>query len=322
MRSPPLSSSTPRSSHLILGAAVGYSWGQIAPFVRSLRAGGCTAEVVLLVGRIDDATRLGFARYNITALPAHHVTSRLPSHLARKRYNRRWLGWLHHSLPRLIGCSNSPTSVRNAFLARVASWFHHPACSRYFAYYRYLRPRVEHYDRVLTTDVRDVIFQSDPFAPEWRSESGSVFLEHSAILGSEPGNDQWIDSGFGPEGLAAVKGRRVTCSGLTLAPAPLMLSYLASMSRELALRTDRLTGHDGVDQGVHNWLYWTGRLPGFAAVENFAGPVITLHGMPDDLVRINSSSYLTDAAGRIVPVLHQYDRHPKLASLHALQSPA
>lgn len=304
----------PSRRHLILGAAVGYSWPQIAPFVRSLRASGCTAEVILLVGRIDAATRLGFAEHSITALPVHTFASRLPPHIARKRYNKFWLGWLHRSLPRLIGASPDPASARNALLARVASWFLHPACSRYLAYYRHLRTRVAAYDLVLTTDVRDVLFQADPFAPAWRPAAGCAFLEHEVTLGASEGNDRWVVAGFDEAGLDSIRGRRVTCSGLTLAPAPLMLAYLAAMSRELALRTDRFSGYDGMDQGVHNWLFHTGRLPGFQAVENFHGPVLTMHGLPAGLLRSDASGRLIDPSGRLIPALHQYDRHPEIAN--------
>jgi len=302
--------------NLILGAAVGYNWTQIAPFVRSLRGSGCQADVVLLVGQIDEATRLGLAEHAITALPVHRLVARLPRYISRKRFNRRWLGWLHRSLPRFIGASKNPASARNALLARTASWFHHPACSRYFAYYLHLRRHVGDYDLVLTTDVRDVIFQGDPFAREWRPAGGVVFLEHEAVHGRDPGNDLWVEMGFGGEGRAAIQGHRITCSGLTLGPAPLMLTYLAAMTRELAFRTDRLSGHDGVDQGVHNWLYWTGRLPGFTSVENFAGPILTMHGMPAPLLRSSDDGrHLIDPIGRVIPVLHQYDRHPALAHL-------
>lgn len=300
----------PPSRHLILGAAVGYSWPQIAPFVRSLRASGCTAEVVLLVGRIDAPTQRGFAENFITALPVHAVATRLPPHIARKRYNKFWLGWLHRSLPRLIGSSPDPTSPRNAVLAAAAACFLHPACSRYLAYYRYLRTRVAAYDLVLTTDVRDVVFQADPFAPAWQSTAGCVFLEHEVTLGASEGNDRWVVAGFDQTGLDSIRGRRVTCSGVTLAPAHLMLAYLAAMSRELSIRTSRFTGYDGMDQGVHNWLFHTGRLPGFQAVENFHGPVLTMHGLPSAALRTDASGRLIDPAGQLIPVLHQYDRHP------------
>lgn len=299
-------------NNLILGAAVGYRWPQMAPFIRSLRRTGCRAEVVLLVGRTDRETRQALNDHAIIPLSVHPIASHLPPPLSRKRFNRRWLGWLHRILPKLIGVSPDPASARNVLLARAASCFHHPACSRYFAYYRYLRPRVDRFSSVLTTDVRDVIFQADPFAET--PPHGSVFLEHDAVHGREPGNDLWVEIGFGSEGLARLKDRRVLCSGLTLAPAKLMLNYLAAMSRELARRTASLTGLDGVDQGVHNWLFWTDQLPGFSTVENFRGPILTMHGLPAEWIATDTDGRVVFPNQRVIPILHQYDRHAEIAA--------
>jgi len=303
-----------RGRNLILGAAVGYRWPQIEPFVRSLRLTGCPAEVVLLTGQTDAETRRNLSRYSVRSLPVHPVASRLPAVWSRKRYNRRWLGWLHRAVKRLAASTEKAPSLRLVLTAFVAAAFHHPACSRYFYYFRYLYPRAKAYDLILTTDVRDVYFQADPFAAGWRPPSGQVFLEHEAVHGSEPGNDRWIDMGFGREGLALLRNRRIICSGLTLGTASGMLAYLAAMTRELGRRTDRLAGFDGVDQGVHNWLFWTGRLPGFSAVENFQGPILTLHGLPASFIQSNAIGQVIDRNGRVIPVLHQYDRHPELAA--------
>lgn len=305
----------PRATQpLIFGAAVGYLWPQIRPFAHSLRASGCAAKTVLLVSRMDRETRHELQAHAITALPVHGIVTRLPPTLARKRYNRYWLGWLHRVLPRAIGASTNAGSLRNAILARAAAWFHQPASSRYFHYLRYLRHRVARHDWVLTTDVRDVIFQSDPFAPAWRPAGGVVFLDQSAAFGSDAGNDRWVTNTYGEAGLAPLLGRRVSCSGNTLAPAPLMLQYLAAMTRELAFQTDRISGHEGVDQGVHNWLFHTGRLAGFTGLENGAGPVLTMHNLPAERIPVDSTGRLLDRAGRVIPLLHQYDRNPAQAA--------
>lgn len=301
-----------RNNDLILGAAVGYRWAQIEPFVRSLRGTGCVADVVLLVSRPEPEVRRQLVAHGIRMVHVQRVVGRLPQHIARKRYNRRWLGWLHRRLPAWVAGSRPADGLRLALMTRVAGWFHHPACSRYFHYYRFLRRRAAHYDLVLTTDVRDVVFQADPFAQEWRPTQGQVVLEHAALLGQEPGNDLWIRIGFDDSGLQALRGQRVSCSGTTLAPAVQMQAYLAAMVRELGLRTHRFSGLDGVDQGVHNWLYWTGALAGFTAIPNFQGPILTLHGMPETEVPLDDHGQVIDHAGRIVPLLHQYDRHPEL----------
>lgn len=305
---------TPAKTHgtnCVLGAAVGYRWDQIAPFVISCRRACPHDDIVLLVGRLDHACRVELARYGVRTVAAGRSLDWLPPRVSRQRYNRLRLGWLLRSLPRTL--ASLPGSTADpVWLARVCTFFHHPACSRYFYYYRYLRRRAMHYAQVLVTDVRDVVLQTSPFIAS-ADPTPQVFLEYGARHGENPGNDMWVDVGFGAEGRAQLAGRRVTCSGTTLAPASAMLEYLRLMTQEIALRTHRFAGLDGVDQGVHNWLFWTGQLPEFRAAQNFTGPVLTMHGMPTEQIPILNDGRITDPAGTVVPVLHQYDRHPALA---------
>jgi hypothetical protein len=63
-----------------------------------------------------------------------------------------------------------------------------------------------------------------------------------------------------------------------------------------------------MDQGVHNFLVHTGRVPG-RLVANTEGPVLTVGVMaPSDAVAL-----LNDRAEEL-RVIHQYDRHPALAA--------
>jgi hypothetical protein len=298
----------PRSRSLVLGAAVGYTWPQLQPFVHTLRAASPGADIVLLTGRVDDALRTQLRAAGVRSISVEPIARRLPPYLSRKRFNPRWLGWLHRGYPRVFSRLPAPWDLRAT--AVVAAWFHHVACSRYFHYCRWLERHAADYDHVLLSDVRDVVFQADPFAAPPPRDRLWVFLEHAATHGSDPGNDLWVDMGFGAEGREALRGRRVTCSGVTLGGVEAMRHYLAAMTWEMARRTDRLAGYSGVDQGVHNWLWWTGRLPEAEARENFAGPVLTMHGLPAERLRFDSDDRLVDPTGRVIPVLHQYDRHP------------
>jgi hypothetical protein len=237
---------------------------------------------------------------------------RLPSKLARQRFNRVRLGWLHSLLPRFLLRLPVSTTLRMRLLCRVMTPFHHPACSRYFRHYLHLQRYSSCYDKVLLSDVRDVLFQADPFVSPAASR-GTVFLEHDATHGCEHSNDLWVSVGYGEEGLSRLRGRRVSCSGTTLGPTAAMLVYLERMVCELALRARRFCGCDGVDQGVHNWLYWTGNLPGFEGCENFRGPVLTMSGLPRDRIRFDAQGYIVGPDEQVVPVLHQYDRFPDLA---------
>lgn len=298
--------------NLVLAAAVGYDWSKLQPFVVSLRRSCPRATIALLVGETDAETSAALSQHHVISIRVNNPWRWLPARIARQRFNTRRFGWAHRGLMNVIVHAPAPRSLRTLALACLGPHFHHPACSRYFYYYRFLRRQAGRFRQVLLSDVRDVVFQADPFLRP--AAEGRVFLEHAATHGRDAGNDKWVEMAFGAGGRRALAGRRVTCSGLTIAPEAMMLDYLSRMTWELAQRTDRLAGHDGVDQGVHNWLYWTGRLPGFAGCENFTGPVLTMHGLPPELIQIRSDDQVTDRAGIPVPVLHQYDRHPAIAA--------
>lgn len=63
---------------------------------------------------------------------------------------------------------------------------------RHLSFYRYLNEYGHHYDHVLVTDCRDVVFQSNPFywVPVWRDRYAAVrgpkrFLSHFVVLVAE-----------------------------------------------------------------------------------------------------------------------------------------
>lgn len=303
--------------HLILAAATGYRWPQLAAFVSTLRRTGYAGDVVMLVGKLPraDAARLRDA--GVTLWHVHPALSRLPTFWRRKFFSRR-LGWLHRGFGPVCDTLPLPQTTRRLTKAWCGRVFHHVACSRYFFYLAYLHAHAARYDRVLLTDVRDVVFQADPFS--W--ESGAplqFFLEHrGTTIGGHPGNALWMRNAYGEAALAQLARQRVSCSGVTFGSTEGMLRYLAAMTDQIAAATPRISGFDGYDQAVHNHLIHTNAFPDAELLENGRGPVLTMHGVPTAEFRLAPDGRLLDDAGRLVPVLHQYDRHPPLRErLHA-----
>jgi hypothetical protein len=296
---------------LILAAATGYRWEQLQPFVESLRRTGFSGEVLMLVGALapEDARQLRAA--GVRTRRVQPLLGALPNGWRRKLYSHR-LRWIHRAYPG--ACDALPAS--RAQKRRAAAWcgrlFHHIACSRYFYYLSYLQAHAGDYDRVMLTDVRDVLFQADPFG--WKSPAQlQFFLEHREVtIGTQPGNALWVRNAYSEAELQRIAHQRVSCSGITFGSTKGMLDYLAAMTDELTRATPRIAGFDGYDQGVHNHLVWSGAFPAAELLENGRGPVLTMHGMPESEFRRNAHGDLVDDRGGVVPVLHQYDRHPAL----------
>ncbi len=165
-------------------------------------------------------------------------------------------------------------------------------------------------DGALLTDVRDVIFQSDPFAEPLEGELVLPLEDPLLTLGSETNNAEWLRTLYGRERWAELSDAPIACSGTVLGTSAAIGRYLDSLTRELVAHpTDgRLAG---LDQGAHNALLHSGRLPGAVAVPN-GGRILTAGSMfPENLIAGQDGRVLT-VDGHAPAIVHQYDRHPHL----------
>jgi len=179
---------------------------------------------------------------------------------------------------------------------------------RYFLYRDFLRANPK-FGRVLLTDVRDVVFQADPFSFGWPEGFCAMLEDPSATVGSCAHTAHWVRGHLGQEALADLAAFPLSCSGVSLASALLMLAYLERLCARLLPFTPgpRMAGYD---QGVHN-LVLRRDPPGPVRFFGNDGPVLTLGSKPDDPAVAADGLVLNDA-GMPAILVHQYDRKPEL----------
>lgn len=137
--------------NLIISAFTGYRFDHLRPYVHSIRDNVSTADLVMVVGDTDSATK-------------KQLTD---------------LGWKLVELPVV---KDIPIHVL-----------------RFLPMYNYLYDNSDQYDYVVSTDVKDVIFQQDPFA--WLSKNlGSRQL----VAGSEA--LRYCDEPWGDDNLRSTYG--------------------------------------------------------------------------------------------------------------------
>lgn len=200
---------------------------------------------------------------------------------------------------------------------------------RYFLYLDLLRQAPRPYARVLISDVRDVIFQRDPFSFPW-TEGLNVTLEDARMtIGTCPYMTRWTTGHLGEAAWRALAGQRISCSGTTVGDHAAMLDYLERLTGLLlpfsptppppapAQSADGPsgtppppTGMAGYDQGVHNRLLHGGRLPKVTLHDN-AGPILTL-GYKETPPATDARGDILNDAGIPAVMVHQYDRMPEL----------
>jgi len=171
---------------------------------------------------------------------------------------------------------------------------------RFQLFLNYILARPE-YDNVMVADVRDVLFQSDPF--KWMPLSKVVFsLEDlSDNIGSCKYNSYWIAETFGRTILSEIGPMPISCCGVTLGDRQHMVEYLRLMNA--FIYPGRRGPAIGVDTAAHNFILHRGLIPCHCC-PNETGPVLTTGKMKQ--VRYDGKFYNQD--GTCPAVVHQYDR--------------
>jgi hypothetical protein len=302
---------------VILGALANLPIYHLEPFSRSLRATGFNGRVCILAA--------GYDRAQLDELKTHadqvrSVDSEYPEHgLARTTqalaFVRRQRG-IRRAYPRVFEAAARTARERDSLERwRTLEYRLEGLQSlRYMHYYRCLLEDVPDADAVMISDLRDVVFQRDPFSDPVTGLE--LYLEDSSVrIGNDDFNTRWLRNLFGQQFIDAKAGQPVSCSGTVVGTRSAMLLYLVAMMTEIAWRRRPMGAHD---QGVHNGLIQTGRLPAAVLVPNEKGRVLTLGKMK--MARPNDDGILTNRDGTIPAVLHQWDRHVSLISqLRALR---
>jgi hypothetical protein len=280
--------------NVILGLCEGYQAEAIKPFIDSLKKVNYSGEVVFFT-RSRASSLINFFEENCIDVCS---------------YGRARMGFMTEpvraSCNLIFSLNRSSKALR--LQEKLAQFLWNVQASRYLHYRDYLYVHRAKYHWVMLTDVRDVIFQADPFS--WDLPSGlHVFEEYPEVkLGEQEANRNWIDALYGKSELEQMQGYPIVCSGVTLGTVDAMLAYLDEMSNEIAKKT----GPVGFDQGVHNYLVRKDRLSDVCLHEFNEGPVVHIGISPREIVCTREDGAVVDRDGKLVPVVHQYDRHEDL----------
>jgi hypothetical protein len=158
---------------------------------------------------------------------------------------------------------------------------------------------------VLITDVRDVVFQADPFDSAV-DDRMAVAMENPGIpIGKCPWTGPWVVTAYGEDVLERIGGGPMSCSGTTIAPVRPMMTYLRAMLDQIA---SMRSADAYLDQAAHNLLLHDGKIGPFERLENFRGPILTVGSEPH--YRLDDQDRLVNRDGSVIAVVHQYDRTP------------
>lgn len=306
--------------NLVLGLAWQLQMEDLELFSQSLRRVAPNADVVLLVKDASLAAQQLAADQRIQLLPltnCYYGLCKSASQRVRKESLKRIRNYLGIKLVNFLMAAAYPlvrlgyTRAECRELRReIGKLTIHTYSSRFLQYRDFLGNQSGRYDLVMLTDVRDVFFQTDPFARIPRDRLCLFQEEGPHTLGSQPRNRRWVEATFGKKTLRQIADNRIICAGITIGGFANVLGYLEAMEPELLARSPVYIP----DQAIHNVMAYTGALQHLnpLIVKNGDGPVLTVGMMAESQFVWDNSGRLVDAAGIPYSTIHQYDRHPVL----------
>ena len=309
---------TNSQKNLVLGFVKTYQFEQIKPFVTSLKNTGYQGDITFVYCDLTQRTVDLLQAQGVQMYPFKELYLNLPFYIGQggnlKRNKKIYPYFLLNIYPvnrlytwLLRGVSNLSKENEYSIKSLVAQYFLNvPSCNRYAIYYLYLSKYGHKYANVMLSDVRDVVFQGDPFDFHFEDGSLNCFLEEGEkTIGESEGNAQWIREGFGEDALAKIADKSISCSGTTIGSIDSIMAYLKAMIDSFV----QLKYHSwGIDQGVHNYIIYQGLVKNVKFYQNFSGPILTMHYTNEEKLRFDSNGYLRNEDGSAINVLHQYDR--------------
>jgi len=168
-------------------------------------------------------------------------------------------------------------------------------------------------ERILLTDSRDVVFQSNIFNHNFKKPI-NFFLEKEKIL-NDPRNTRWLIRTVGTKEFEKIKNKNISCSGTTLGNYDEIIKYADLMKKSLILFPyKRPLRHiimfkkrdTGYDQGIHNYLIHNNFFKDKECHENEYSKICTTAYMKK--FSFDQNKQLVNKKGEIYSIVHQYDR--------------
>ena len=278
--------------YLVIGCVHGYGFEALRPFVESLRKAGFNGDIVFLSHALPEECVMELERHGVILVPFSYRGGSLNS------WSRFW--------PIVRPVVRLP--VGNLFRKCVYRRILNLAFVRYIHALDYLEPRAHQYKGVLWADVRDVIFQDEPFAIPLAGEIEAYGEAPHMFYGNHPMNDNWILANYGQEVLDDLAGSPISCCGTVMGTGAGMVEYLREFIAEI--RVLKSLAH-GADTSIHNVLLHRRMKGRIRFVENLTGPVSTVGENKIGELTFTADGRVLNRGGDICPVVHQYDRHPE-----------
>jgi hypothetical protein len=256
--------------NLILGLAAGYHWEQLRIFVDSIRNTSYKDHIALFFdSELDPRTMRQLKENDVECI-----------HFDRQQALSR------------SGINHIPLSLLRVSL-----------------YLEFLKERADNYQNVMLSDTRDVVFQKDPFAFDFRSSLCFFMEPEPTLIKDNDWNSIWIIAAAGTKVYQSISGNPISCFGTTLGPMDKVIEYLQMIKR---LSSKAKIMFWGIEQGMHNYIVHAKLIEGISCFSSEDGPVFTIGAGYTGNLQQDSSGHFLNRKNEIIHAIHQYDRYAQL----------
>ncbi|MCQ9205974.1 MAG: hypothetical protein NG737_06655 [Omnitrophica bacterium] len=272
----------PQKKDIVISIAANYTLDKIRIFLLSLKETDFRGDIYLFVSNISSVASRALKRYGVHLIPF------------KEKYP-----YANDAIP--VDTEWSRSSFGNLKLYAY----------RFIMYYFFLEEYKERYSRVMLSDIRDVVFQRNPFEFSFDDDSLYCFCENKNIsIKQNLMNAGWIRTLYGEKVLQQIGDKSIVCAGITIGTVSVILNYLNTMVK--GIKELGKTQLSNTDQAVHNYSIYTNKLKNVKLLKNEDGPIATLRLVSSEEIRTDKNGLVLNSEGNIMHVVHQYDGHPFL----------
>ena len=185
---------------------------------------------------------------------------------------------------------------------------------RWKIYYDYLSENKDKYNLILTSDVRDSLFQLDVFKFYQKNQSFlGIAIEDGNL--TEQFNSKWIINAYGERLYKNIEHERIICIGTLWGTLDKFIQFCDIiwdiLGKNWALK------HGVIEQGVVNYLIYYEKLFNECLVrsDNENGRVMTIGLTDRKNIFLDSQNNILNRKNQIAALVHQYDRKEDLVEI-------
>lgn len=188
---------------------------------------------------------------------------------------------------------------------------------RYKFYADFLSNKLDKYNIIFVTDVKDVIFQKDVFKYYEKFKKFLGLAIEDGII-SESINQKWMISAFGNNMYKKLKNKPIICSGTIWGTSEIIYNFCKIIWKKISSSNIPIPFNERHDQTIVNYIIYHSKMFRDYIIQstNKDGPIMTIAlTLKNKIIYLDSEKNILNRKGEVAAVIHQYNREKELIKI-------